>query len=99
MKKNLILLGLAATWGAAITPLAAQVYPSRPISLIVPFPPGSAFDVTARVMAEPMRASLGQPIVTENITGAAGSIGTGQAARAAPDGHTLIFGGANTHVI
>jgi len=77
----------------------AQVYPSRPITIIVPLPAGGAFDVTARVLAEHMRASLGRPIIVENVTGAAGSIGTGQVARAAPDGYTLIAGGLNTHVI
>src|SRR5499426_1091177 len=77
----------------------AQVYPSRPITIIVPLPAGGAFDVTARVLAEHMRASLGRPVIIENVTGAAGSIGTGQVARAAPDGYTLISGGLNTHVI
>ena len=77
----------------------AQVYPSRPITMVVPLPAGGAFDVTARVLAEHMRASLGRPVIIENVTGAAGSIGTGQVARAAPDGYTLISGGLNTHVI
>jgi tripartite-type tricarboxylate transporter receptor subunit TctC len=67
--------------------------------MVVPLPAGGAFDVAARVLAEHMRASLGQPVIIENVTGAAGSIGTGQVARAAPDGHTLIFGGLNTHVV
>ena len=67
--------------------------------MVVPLPAGGAFDVTARVLAEHMRVSLGQPVIIENVTGAAGSIGTGQVARAAPDGYTLIFGGLNTHVV
>jgi tripartite-type tricarboxylate transporter receptor subunit TctC len=98
MRKLLIAISLAGAW-AGIGSSEAQVYPSRPITMVVPLPPGSAFDVTARILAEPMRASLGQPIVVENVTGAAGSIGTGQVARAAPDGYTLVFGGANTHVV
>ncbi len=77
----------------------AQVYPSRPITMIVPLPAGSAFDVTARVLAERMQGSLGQPVIVENGTGAAGSVGTGRVARAAPDGYTLCFGGVITHVI
>jgi tripartite-type tricarboxylate transporter receptor subunit TctC len=67
--------------------------------MIVPLPAGSAFDVTARVLAERMQVSLGQPVIVENVTGAAGSVGTGRVARAAPDGYTLAFGGLITHVI
>jgi tripartite-type tricarboxylate transporter receptor subunit TctC len=95
MRKLLIATMLAAAWASSAH---AQVYPSRPITMVVPLPAGGAFDVTARIMAEHMRA-LGQPVIIENVTGAAGSIGTGQVARAAPDGHTLIFGGLNTHVV
>jgi tripartite-type tricarboxylate transporter receptor subunit TctC len=82
-----------------LTGAQAQDFPSRPITMIVPLPAGSAFDVTARIIAERMQASLGQPVVVENVTGAAGSIGTGRVARAAPDGYTLVFGGLITHVI
>jgi tripartite-type tricarboxylate transporter receptor subunit TctC len=77
----------------------AQDYPSHPITMVVPLPAGSAFDVTARLLAERMRASLGQPVVVENQTGASGSIGTGRVARAAPDGYTICFGGVGTHVL
>src|SRR5262249_14946530 len=77
----------------------AQIYPSRPITMVMPLPVGGAFDVTARVLAEHMRASLGRPVLVENVTGAAGSIGSSQVARAAADGYTLISGGLNTHVI
>jgi tripartite-type tricarboxylate transporter receptor subunit TctC len=83
-------------WGAGAQ---AQSFPSRPITMIVPLPAGSAFDVTARVLAERMQVSLGQPVIVENVTGAAGSVGTGRVARAAPDGYTLAFGGLITHVI
>jgi tripartite-type tricarboxylate transporter receptor subunit TctC len=76
----------------------AQDYPSRPITIIVPFPPGGLTDVIARLLAEGMRTSLGQSIVIENIGGATGSIGTGRVARAAPDGYTLVVGIWNTHV-
>jgi tripartite-type tricarboxylate transporter receptor subunit TctC len=76
----------------------AQDYPSRPITIIVPFPPGGLTDVIARLLAEGMRTSLGQSIVIENVGGATGSIGTGRVARAAPDGYTLVVGIWNTHV-
>lgn len=77
----------------------AQDFPSRPITMVVPLPAGSAFDVTARVLAERMQGALGQPVVVENVTGASGAVGTGRVARSAPDGHTLSFGGLITHVI
>src|SRR5215510_6580414 len=96
MRRLLIATMLAAAWASSAH---AEDYPSRPITMVVPLPAGGAFDVTARVLAEHMRVSLGQPVIIENVTGAAGSIGTGQVARAAPDGYTLIFGGLNTHVV
>ena len=99
MKKKLLIATVCAVVWGSIGSTEAQVYPSRPITLVVPLPAGGAFDVTARVLAEQMRLSLGQSIIIENVTGAAGSIGTGQVARAAPDGYTLIFGGLNTHVV
>jgi tripartite-type tricarboxylate transporter receptor subunit TctC len=71
---------------------AAQAYPSRPITLIVPLPAGGAVDALARVLAEPLRKSLGQSVVIENVSGASGSIGVGRVARAAPDGYTLGIG-------
>ena len=95
-------LRLAA--GAAALPAAsrvamAQTYPTRPITMIVPFPAAGPADVLARILSEPMRASLGQPLVIENMSGAAGSIAVGRAARAAPDGHTVILGNLGTHVV
>jgi tripartite-type tricarboxylate transporter receptor subunit TctC len=96
MRKLLIAAAFIVAWAS---PGGAQVYPSRPITMVVPLPAGGAFDVPARVLAEHMRTSLGRPVIVENVTGAAGSIGTGQVAKATPDGHTLIFGGLNTHVI
>ena len=77
----------------------AQAYPIRPITLIVPFAPGGASDVTARIIANHMRTVLGQSVIVENVAGAAGNIGTGRVARSAPDGYTLIFGQWGTHVI
>ena len=77
----------------------AQPYPSRPITLIVPFPPGGSTDTVARIMAERMRPILGQPVIIENVGGAGGSIAVGRVARAAPDGYTLSIGHWSTHVI
>src|SRR5262245_5318817 len=77
----------------------AQTYPSRPITMIVPFPPGVGTDSLARVLAEHMRGTLGQPVIVENTTGAGGTIGTARVARAAPDGYTLSVGNVGTHVV
>src|SRR5215475_8202051 len=83
---------------AGVASAQAQTYPSRPITLIVPFPPGGSTDAAARIMAERMRASLAQSVVVENIGGAGGSIAVGRVARAAPDGYTFDIGQWDTHV-
>jgi tripartite-type tricarboxylate transporter receptor subunit TctC len=80
-------------------PLAAQDYPTRPISLIVPFPPGGPTDTFARIMATPMGAALGQPVVAENVGGANGTMGVARVARALPDGYTLGIGQWSTNVV
>ena len=77
----------------------AETYPARPITIVVPFPAGSSSDVTARVLAEQMRSSLGQSIIVENVSGADGSIGTGRVARARPDGYTIELGSASTLMV
>ncbi len=76
----------------------AQTYPTRPITIIVPYPAGGGADANGRIVAERMRASLGQPVIIENVGGANGNIGVGRAARAGPDGYTLVMGLWNTHV-
>jgi tripartite-type tricarboxylate transporter receptor subunit TctC len=96
MSRFLAVLALAMI--AGIGGAQAQSYPSRPITLVVPFPPGGSTDAAARIMAERMRSSLGQPIVIENVGGAGGSIGVGRVARAAPDGYTFDIGQWDTHV-
>jgi tripartite-type tricarboxylate transporter receptor subunit TctC len=98
MRNLLIACVIAIVW-ANTGSTQAQIYPSRPITMVVPLPAGSAFDVTARLVAEHLRVSLAQPVIVENPTGASGSIGTGSCARAVPDGYTLCFGGVGTHVL
>jgi tripartite-type tricarboxylate transporter receptor subunit TctC len=83
---------------AGIATAMAQTYPSRPITMIVPLAPGGSTDVIARIMAEGMRASLGQPVIVENTTGAGGTIGVGRLARAAPDGYTIGIGQWGTNM-
>jgi tripartite-type tricarboxylate transporter receptor subunit TctC len=99
MRKLLAAL-IAALIGLASGGLAAaQDYPVRPITMIVPFPAGGATDTLARFLGERLRAILGQPVIIENVGGAAGSIGVGRAVRAAPDGYTLSIGTSTTHVL
>src|SRR4051794_8990682 len=93
-----IAVGCVLLWGG-IAAAPAQVYPSRPITMVVPFAAGGPVDTVARILSEPMRATLGQSIIVENVTGAAGSIGVGRVARAAPDGYTLSIGHWSTHVV
>src|SRR6476469_4541064 len=96
MRKLAVAIALAVL--AGVTSVQAQTYPSRQITLIVPFPPGGSTDVAARIMAEHMRTRLGQPVVIENVGGAGGSIAVGRLSRAAPDGYTIDIGQWDTHV-
>jgi tripartite-type tricarboxylate transporter receptor subunit TctC len=96
-KMALASVAVAATLGIT-TSAMAQVYPSRPITIIVPFGAGGSGDTLIRILAERMRASLGQPVIVEDVGGAAGRIGTGRVARAVPDGYTLGQGSAGTHM-
>jgi len=77
---------------------AAQTFPAKPVTLIVPFAAGGPTDTLARIFAEPLKQSLGQTILVENVTGAGGTIGLVRAARAAPDGYTVILGNWTSHV-
>jgi tripartite-type tricarboxylate transporter receptor subunit TctC len=83
----------------AASPVTAQTYPSRPIMIVVPFAAGGPMDAVARIMAEHMRASLGQPVIIENVPGADGSVGVGRVVRAAPNGYTLSIGSNGSHVL
>jgi tripartite-type tricarboxylate transporter receptor subunit TctC len=96
--RTLLIAFVAVAW-ASVCSTQAQDFPSRPITMVMPLPAGSAFDLTGRLVAERMRTLLGQPVVVENVTGASGSVGTARCARAAPDGYTLCFGGVGTHVL
>ena len=97
-RQFLSLLSAAAGWPALCTASSAQTYPSHPIRLIVPFPPGGVNDTVARPWAEKMRGQLG-PIVIENVGGAGGAVGAAAAARSAPDGHTLLFSPEGTLLV
>jgi tripartite-type tricarboxylate transporter receptor subunit TctC len=99
MSKQLAIAGIVAALATTIAAAVAQPYPSRPVTIIAPFPAGGPLDTIARIIAEPMRASLGQPVVIENIAGAGGNLGTGRVARAAADGYTVGIGQWSTHVV
>jgi len=99
MRRRDVLAGLIAA--ACLMPLTAtaQTFPDRPLTMVVPFPAGGATDVLARILSERMKASLGQPIVVENVGGAAGTIALGKVMRAAADGYTLSIGTSTTHML
>lgn len=94
-------LALAASILAvnAICPATAQIYPERPITIVVPFPAGGPTDAVGRILAERMRDSIGQPLIVENVAGAGGGIGIGRVAHAAPDGYTIALGIWSTQVV
>src|SRR5271167_1106563 len=91
----IIARAFAATLIAACTlatgAASAQTYPDRPVTMIVAFPPGGVDDATARILQDPMQKALGQPIVIENVGGAGGMIAAAKAARAEPDGYTILL--------
>src|SRR5438034_7354289 len=98
MKRLLFAAALAAGL-AGVVSATAQVYPSRPITIIVPLPPGGAVDALARVLADHMRTTLGQPFVIENVSGAGGTIAITRVARSAPDGYTIGIGNWSSYVV
>lgn len=97
--KHLLAAALLAVTLHGAGSAMAQVYPSRPIVVVVPFSAGGPTDALMRVLGERMRASLDQPLLVENVTGAAGTIGVGKVARATPNGYTLSVGHWSTHVV
>jgi tripartite-type tricarboxylate transporter receptor subunit TctC len=98
-REFLHLVAGAAALSAASRIAKAQAYPARPVTIVVPFAAGGPTDTIARVIAQRMRQSLGQTVIIENVTGAAGSIGVGRVARAAPDGYMISIGHWSTHVV
>jgi len=99
MKNAILSCLLLVACAAAVSTRAADDYPAKPIQMIVPFPAGGPADIVGRLYAQHLSAVVGQPVVTLNRDGASGSIGTAAAARAAPDGYTLIFGTTSTMVV
>jgi tripartite-type tricarboxylate transporter receptor subunit TctC len=97
-RRFLHLAGGAAALSTISRVAMGQVYPSRHITMIVPYPAGGPTDAIGRIMADGMRGTLGQPIIIENVVGAAGSLGTNRVVRAPPDGYALGLGNSNTHV-
>lgn len=92
---------LVAALGLSLVaaPAMAQIFPSRPLKLVIPFPPGGSTDLAGRLLAEEMGKALGQPVVVENRAGAAGALGVASVLRSPPDGYTLVFSGAGPTVI
>jgi tripartite-type tricarboxylate transporter receptor subunit TctC len=99
MRRLLTVMVAALVFLAWAGMAAAQTYPTRAMTMIVPFPAGGATDTLARFLAEKMRAVLGQPVIIENVAGAAGSLGVGRAVRSAADGYTLSIGTSTTHML
>src|SRR5437870_3547892 len=94
--RKLVLAAFATL--ALVSSAAAQNFPSRPLTIIVPFSAGGPSDAMARILAERMKVTLGEQVLVENVTGAGGSIGVGRAVRSPPDGYTISFGHLGTHV-
>jgi tripartite-type tricarboxylate transporter receptor subunit TctC len=92
-------LPLTAITSVLTGPLAADDFPSRPVTMIVPYPAGGPTDAVGRIIAQGLQASLGRPVIIENIGGAAASLGTERVARATPDGYTIGLGNSATHVL
>jgi tripartite-type tricarboxylate transporter receptor subunit TctC len=99
MRGWLAVLFMAVLGAASFRYEAAENYPSRPISMIVPFPAGGSTDTLARFLGERLHDSLKQPVIVENVGGAAGSLGVGRAVRAPADGYTLSIGTSTTHML
>lgn len=98
-RRHLLITTAGASTQLALPALAQQKFPNRPITLVVPFPPGGSVDNAARAISAPLSRVLGQPVIVENKAGAGGSIGSAAVAKAPPDGYTLVVTSQSTHVI
>jgi len=99
MRSHALAAFLALIGALSTADIIAQPYPSRPVTIVVPFSAGGPTDVLARLLSDRMRKPLGQPVLVDNTTGAGGSIATGKVVRAAPDGYTVCIGHWGTHVV
>jgi tripartite-type tricarboxylate transporter receptor subunit TctC len=97
--RNLLIVAALATSLANIAGAFAQNFPTRPVTIVVPFAAGGPADALARVIGDRMRVSLGQQVIIENVAGAGGSVGVGRVVRAPPDGYTVSIGHWSTHVV
>ena len=98
-REFIVLIGGAVASSVAAGPAAAQAYPSRPVTLVIPFPPGGGNDALGRMVADKMSRTIGQQIVVDNRGGAGGTIATRAVARASPDGHTILLAYTGTLAI
>src|SRR6185295_682532 len=96
-RRKFLKFAAAAAVGSNASVAGAQAYPTRPVRLVIPFPPGGAFDAVGRPLAERMKPLLGTMVI-ENIGGGGSSLGAAAVARAQPDGYTILLGGTQTHV-
>ncbi len=99
MKHLLTAMLSALLFAAAAAPVGAQDFPSRPLRIIVPYPPGGGTDRVARIIGEKLAEQMSQPVVIETRAGAGGVVGTEASARAAPDGYTMVLGSTATHAV
>ena len=101
MLKKILVTATVVAAGFLTVPLAAQTtdFPNKPVRIVVPFPPGGATDITARVVAEKLSAKWGQPVLIENRAGAGGNVGSNLVAKSAPDGYNIVLGVTGSHAI
>ena len=92
MRQFLLALFAFALFGAAVSPAAAQTWPERPVTMVVPFPPGGGTDLLGRIVAKGLTDVLGQQVVVENVGGAGGMLGSARVVKSAPDGYTMVVG-------
>src|SRR4051794_22961210 len=92
MRQFLLALFAFALFGAAISPAAAQIWPERPLTMVIPFPPGGGTDLLGRIVAKGLTDVLGQQVVVENVGGAGGMLGSARVVKSAPDGYTMVVG-------